>query len=646
MADLTPEELLEIHKEYADEFAALAQSGLIGAFNTLARSDIFRFVPSQISITTPNFGTPNKNIKLPASPKLSGLPKIDPLDKYVEVGNSGAVLGGGDSIPTNTLGQAPSFNAPIKPQQVPYLTTTAPDVDTSLTLPDVPSFLSLPALTLPYPTVDVPTAPTITQPIFEGQRPNPISTPDPQTIIDKYTTEQADHRNMLPGFASAQADALLVKFCPEYAQLRARINQAVIAYTDPINGGGTGIPVNIEDAIAARNSDRNNIEFQRAIETAADTLAKQGFSIPPGAMLATLRQARMAMGDAQVRGNVEIATKNFELEQQNMQFMLKLGEALEEKVLDTVTQYLNLALRMDELSIMSAKEIVSTYVGVYNLQVQVYRALWEGYQADAEVYKAKISALESNVRLYEAEIKAELAKTEINKATVEVLQVVANVNQALANAYKSEVEAATATLEVARVRVALYEAQVRGFAAQVGVYEAQWRGYEAEVNGEVGKIRGFEAQANAYTAQVNAYRARVEAYAEQVRAKAAQNQAIASKNDATVRVYATEADVAIKTFEGLTQQYVAESNAAIKQADIEVEYWRTTASLVMQEWNIAVNQMFEYAREQMNLFRGQMEAAISAGNGLSQAAQVAGGLASSAMNGLTSFAGKLVSSEG
>jgi hypothetical protein len=112
-----------------------------------------------------------------------------------------------------------------------------------------------------------------------------------------------------------------------------------------------------------------------------------------------------------------------------------------------------------------------------------------------------------------------------------------------------------------------------------------------------------------------------------------------------LRVYATEADIAIKPYEGLTQQYVAESNAAIKQADIEVEYWRTTASLVMQDWNVAVQQMFEYAREQMNLFRGQMEAAISAGNGLAHAAQVAGSLAGSAMAGLTSFAGNLVSSE-
>lgn len=48
----------------------------------------------------------------------------------------------------------------------------------------------------------------------------------------------------------------------------------------------------------------------------------------------------------------------------------------------------------------------------------------------------------------------------------------------------------------------------------------------------------------------------------------------------------------------------------------------------------------------MNLFRGQMEAAIQAGNGLAMAANVAGNLAGGAMTGLSTFAGNLVTSQG
>jgi hypothetical protein len=93
--------------------------------------------------------------------------------------------------------------------------------------------------------------------------------------------------------------------------------------------------------------------------------------------------------------------------------MLKLGASLEEKILDVSTQYIALSLKMDEQAIASAKEIVATYIGVYNLQVLVYKALWEGYAADATVLKARVDANDSLVRMYESQIRGELAKAEV-----------------------------------------------------------------------------------------------------------------------------------------------------------------------------------------------------------------------------------------
>ena len=640
MSDLSPEELLQIHKQYADTFAAIAQSGLASAFDRFSQSNLFKYNPARITITAPDFGTPNKNIDLPFAPPSPKLPELDALVLPLDVPNPDYT-----DAPPNTLTRIPVYVPPQKPPQVPGWTEPPPSINTAVILPPDPNFLPMGVLVLPYPTISTPLAPSITMPVFEGRRPNDIVVPDPATIVNSYTTEQAAHRNMLPGFMQTNTDALITKYAPEYNALRSQINNAIVAYTNSTTGGGIGIPVQIEQAITARASDKNNIEFQRALETAADTIAKQGFSIPSGALLATLRQARTAMGDAQVRGNIELATKNLELEQQNFQFMLKLGEALEEKMMDVITQYLQLMLRMDELSIQSAKEIVTAYLGAYNLQVLVYKALWDGYQVDAEVFKAKISALESQIRLYEAEIKAELAKTEINKAHVDILRAIADVNQAFANTYKVRLEAAMAPLEVARVQLALYESKIRAFAAQVQVYEAQWGGYKAEVEGEVGKLRGYEAQATAYTAQVNGFKAQVDGFSARVASVGEANKAIQGRNEATIKVFSTQAEVAIKTFEGLIAAYSAESNVAIRQAEIEVEYWRTTANLIMQEYTTTMHQTFEFAREQMNLFRGQMEAAISAGTGLAQVAAVAGNLAGGAMAGLTSFAGKLVNSD-
>lgn len=640
-AILDPAEILEIHKTYADEFAGLAQSGLTQAFSALSASGLFNYRPAQIGINFPVLGTPKTVGPLPKEPVLKALPKDPTLTRTEDIPNSSF-----GSAPFNNLGDVPIFNAPTKPGQgTPTFNVSAPNDPGQITLPNTPSYIGLPGLTLPYSSVNIPPAPIVTMQTFDGRRPNDIVIPDPTVIIGKYTTEVNDHRAFLPGWLRDNADAMIAKYVPEYTLLRTQINNAITNYTNPVTGGGAAIPANIEGAIYARHSDRNNLEFQRALDTAIDTIGKRGFFMPNGAMVNVLKQARMTMGDAQVRGSIDIATKNLELEQQNFQFMLKLGEQLEEKMIETITQYMTLAMQMDMQAISSAKEIVAAYLGAYNLQVMVYKALWEGYVADAEVYKAKISALEAGIRVYEAQIKAELAKTEINKATVEVLNAVATVNLALANSYKAQVEATLAPLEISRLQVAVFEARVRAYAAEVGAYESRWNAYKSEVEGEMGKFQAYTAQANAYSAQVGGFKAEVDAYSAEVSAVGEANRSIGISNESNVKVYTAQTDSAIKQFEATIASYSAQSNVVIKQSEIEVEYWRARSNLLMGEFNAALNQTFEYAREQMNLFRGQMEAAISAGNGLAHAANVAGALAGGAMSGLTSFAGSLVNAE-
>jgi len=638
---LDPQDILDLHKEYADEFAQLAQSGLSAAFSSLSNSGIFDYNPTQIIINWPDIGQPNRNVDLPELPKSISIDKAPVVLPTKDIPNSSF-----GNAPTPHFGSVPTYNAPGKPgTTTPTLNAQEPALAPAPTMPTVPVYLSLPSLVLPYPTVTIPTAPVITTPIFDGVKPGPLALPDATTIINAYTTEQNAHRNMLPTFMRGNADALIAAYVPEYAAIRTQINGAITKYTNTTTGGGVGIPSNIEGAIFARASDRNNLEFSRAVDTAIDTIGKRGFTMPPGAMLATLRQARMAMGDAQVKSSTDIAVKNLELEQQNFQFMLKLGEQLEEKCIETITQYLSLAIQIDAQSISSAKEIVATYLGAYNLQVMVFKAMYDGYATDAQVYKAKIDALDSQVRVYEAQIKAELAKTEVNKATVDVLQAVASVNSSLAQSYKYQVDAAMAPLEVSRLQVAIYESRVRAYAAQVNAYEAQWSAYKAEVEGELGKFSAYTSAAQAYSAQVSGYAAQVNAYSAQVSAYGETNKSIGMTNESNLRAYSVGVETQIKNFDALVAAYTAQSNTAVAQTQIEIEYWRTKANLIFQEYNASLNQTFEYAREQMNLFRGQMEAAISAANGLAHAANVAGSLASGAMTGLSTFAGTLVTAE-
>ena len=78
----TPEEILQIHKSYADEFTQLATSALLAAFAKLSDSSIYRYTPAQINITSPQLGKPKDvtgglprlppNPSIPADPTLLG----------------------------------------------------------------------------------------------------------------------------------------------------------------------------------------------------------------------------------------------------------------------------------------------------------------------------------------------------------------------------------------------------------------------------------------------------------------------------------------------------------------------------------------------------------------------------------------------
>lgn len=649
MPSMTPEEILQIHKDYADQFASLAQSGLAGAFSALSNGGIFNYHPAITSITMPDFGKPTPIGELPDLPESPVLPSPPTLSDFVEIPNnphSGTNSSLGSPKKSNNLDSPPTYTPPLKPSPVRDFLITPPDIGSPDAMPIPPAYIPLPALTLPFETFTTPAKPTLAEPVFEGQRPDDLALPDAGYIVSQYISTKDAHRVSLAGFAQGQADALVSRYIPEFAALRAKVNNAIVAYIDPTTGGGAGIPANIEGAIMARAADRNALETQRAVADVATALSKKGWTLPGGALQDAIRQAAVGMGNAQVAASTEIATKNFEREQQHFEFMFKLGEAIEAKMIDTATEYIKIAVAMDAQSINAAKELVAAYIGAYNLQVLVYKALWDGYQADAEVLKARIAANESRVRMFEAEIRAEQAKAEIDTAYVGILRAVADVNGATAQMYKHQVEAALAPLEVGRLRLQVFEAQARAYAAEVGAYEARWRGYTAEVEGELGKFKAYEAQVSGYVAQVQAFRAQIDSYVAQVNAAAATNTAVGARNESLTRTYAAQADAAIKNYEGLVAGYSAQSSAVIKTGEIEVEYWRTKANLIFQEFNVAVQQMFEYAREQMNLFRGQMEAAINAANGLAHASQVAGNLAGGAMQGLTSFAGILESKEG
>ena len=692
---LTPEEVFYIHKGYADQFAGLTRSGLGSAFNALAYGGLYGYSPAKIDITFPEVGEPkekelgeqpptpmdpppeigDQRYNLVRSPEYEKIPTlkvgaastagagVPPLIFSSGVGGRGgnttSVSIGGR--PTRWMGDPPewvepspkpSTGAPENKVVTPTvnLTVTSPSgkftstkgvITATIALPTAPTYMPYPALVLPYPTLRLPTKPDIIAPTFEGVRPDTLTPIDGEALIAKYTTEQQDHRTMLPAFAQETAVAFIDAFAPEYNDIRIKINEIIANYE-----GGTGVPANIEGAIMARANDRASQEFTKAVNTAAENISKRGFTLPPGALQAVLTQSRMMMGDAIVRSSTEVATKNLELEQQNFQFMLKLGEALEEKILDVTTQYLALSIKIDEQSIASAKELVAININAYNVMVLVYKAMLDGYQTDATVLKARIDANDSLVRLFSEEIKAELAKNEINTATVALFKTMVDINAGFSAEYKAKIEAAMAPVEIIKMQLNVFESQIRGYTAEVGAYEAQWRAFASRLEASMTPLKVYEENVRVFGQEVSAFKAEIDAYSAQAQAAADTNKALAQHNTAMIESYGAEISYPIKLKDHEMTIWTTQQAKLIKDAELEIEYWRTKANMIFTEYNANLNQTFEFAREQMHLFLGRMQAGVTANQGLVQAAQVAGNLAGSAMQGLSSFAGNIVSSQG
>jgi chromosome segregation ATPase len=358
-------------------------------------------------------------------------------------------------------------------------------------------------------------------------------------------------------------------------------------------------------------------------------------------LLAGLREARQVSAEAVSKVATDVAIKNLELEHDHMKFMMQIGVQLEQFIMGFASDTGKLVLEANGQAMEMVKLVLTGMIQINDAMIKIYLAKWEGYKAAVEVFKAKISAVEAQIRVYEAAIRAELAKVEINKATVDILQTVAMTNKAIADVYKTEVDAATARIEADRVRVMAYEASVRAYSVQVEAYKAKWDGYKSRVMGEEAKARVYESQVSGYNALIGAYKTEIEGYSALVHNQAVQIDAIAKTNDSALRAWTAKLDGVIRSYVAGVEAYGTEWRAVAEQLRGEAEGLRIVADSLFKGYESEARIDTERAHEHMAEWRAQLEATLNAAKGLGDVATVSAQMASSALNGLTSFAGGL-----
>ena len=468
MADLNgPAEIVQDKYDRSIDLADAATDAVNG-FQEALNASIY--VPPTISVQWQTLAAPN----LPPIPDLPDLPEINLQAPSGEPSALDATIGNvridefDITMPELNFPAAPNLTigqAPVLPQ---VRDVAIPDAPT-IVLPDAPAFLALQTHTFGGINLhedwldkldDIPTL-SILQPAPFAYSPGA-----------RYASQLLDNLK---------------------AQLNARIH------------GGTGLSPAVEQAIWGRALDRETVVAlarEQEVMRGAEAL---GFPLPSGALAGQLADARREYHDKLSGLSRDIAIKQAELEQANLQQATQLALQLESTLLEDT-------YKLEVLAIDAAKAAADNAIAAHNAAIEHFKALLAGYQAYASAYETVIRAELNKVEVFKALLSAEQTKADINKSLVERYKAEIDGSMAAVQIYQARIGAAKTLVELEGTRIQAGAEQVKAFVATVNAETAKADMYKATIGAEATKVEAVGTLARAYAAKVGgqAEKARVE----------------------------------------------------------------------------------------------------------------------------------------
>ncbi len=535
MADLNGP--AEIVQDKYDKSVALADAATsaVNSFQDALNNSVYQ--PPTISVQW-------STLAAPSLPHVPDLPQLPEIALSIPDGMPGALVASMADVeiddfsvtpPSMDFGQVPDLvigAAPALPQIRDVVVPDAPDV----ALPDAPAFLTLQTHS------------------FGG--------------VDLHE-DWLDKLDDIPSLSILQPAPFAYSPGARYASqllenLKAQINARI--------HGGTGLAPAVEQGIWDRARDRETqaaLAREQEVVRGAEAL---GFPLPSGVMVGQLADARREYHDKLSSLSRDIAVKQAELEQQNVQASLQLAVQLEGTLLED-------AYKLEMLAFEAAKAAADNSIAAHNAGLEHFKALLDGYRAYASAY--------------DTVVRAELNKVEVFKALLSAEQVKADINKSLVDRYKAEIEGRMAAVEIYKARVGAAQTLVELERTRIQAGGEQVRAFVATVNAETAKADLYKARVGAEAAKQDAYRSQVQAYGAKVGAQAEKARAEVSKFQALVQAKGLE-------WEGWRARLsaaTAQVEAAARQSSVMVDGYRAGASAVeaqagayMRRWEADIKQ--------------------------------------------------------
>jgi hypothetical protein len=624
---MTVETLIGDARVYAAELTAKAESAMGDAI-ALAGA-VGYSIPNYAIATMPT---------LPAASIDTTLPTL--MDATMEVPPEPGAAMVFQDIPAINAGVAPTMTAtlptitlPTDPSQLATFTGTAPAINTSFVFPDPPSELMNPTFTAPtLPDRVAPDAPQILLPSFTAVAPVD-STVAPTNLDTVFGNSYASAAPGMQAAISGYVDSMLAKYNPQYATQMAAIEAQLTKYLQ----GGTGLNAAAENAIYERSKGKANAEALRVRDQAINDAAARGFTLPNGALLSAIQQARQGGADNNARAAAEIVAMQAEMEQKNLQFAVTTSANLRTTILNAALSYMQNLTTINGQALDYAKTVLNAIVETYNTAVKAFTVKLDAYRADAQVYETRLKAAMSSVELYKAEIDALQALTTVDHAKIEIYRARIDTLNSLANVYRSQIDAVQGRAGLEKLKLEMFQTQVQTYSAQVQAKNAEWQGYTAAINGQTAKVQIFDSQVRAYSAQISGYQALISAQAETIRAAATTNQARATQYQAQLSGFGTlvqaRGEVARTKLENQRQvivAYQAKVQAQIGNAQVQQGYYKAVAEVAIAQADGKIKAQLGGIESQRAF--GETIARLGTAN-----ANVFSGLASSSMAGMNTL---------
>ena len=536
MADVT-QSAAEIVNDKYDRSIELANAATsaVERFQTALNNSIYS--PPTVSVQWQTLAAPN----LPPIPNMPALPNIN-LDVPDNMPSALDATMGNVQIDTFDV-EAPVLNFPTTPNltigaapALPEVRDVAmPDAPT-IVLPDAPEFLALQTHTFGGINLhedwldkldEIPTL-SIMQPVPFSYSPGA-----------KYASQLLDNLK---------------------ATLNARIQ------------GGTGLTPAVEQAIWDRSRDRETVlalAREQEVLRGAEAL---GFALPSGVMAGQLADARREYHDKLSGLSRDIAIKQAEMEQANLQQATTLALQLETTLLDD-------CYKLEMLAFETAKTAADNAIAAHNAAIEHFKALLAGYQAYAAAY--------------DTVIKAELNKVEVFKALLSAEETKANINRALVERFKAEIDGAMAAVQIYQARVGAAKTLVELEGTRIQAGAEQVKAFVATVNAETAKADMYRAAVGAEGTKVEAFRALTGAYAAKVGAQAEKARVEIAKLGARVQAKGLEWD----GWKAQLSAATAEVEAAARKSSVIVDGYRIGATAAeaqagayMRRWEADIKQ--------------------------------------------------------